>query len=135
MQQYFVMDKNKCKTVDEYMMCLPVEFSIALEKLRHTIKQAAPNAEEVISYQIPAFKQNGVLVYYAAFTKHCSFFVASNAVLEKYANELAPYQTSKGTIQFTPNKPLPTALIKKLVKERIKENEAKAKARLEKKRK
>jgi len=111
------------------MACLPVEFRVALEKLRHTIKQAAPNAEEVISYQMPAFKQNGVLVYYAAFTKHCSFFVASHAVLQKYANEVAPYQTSKGTIQFTPNKPLPAALVKKLVKERIKENEAKAKAK------
>lgn len=131
MQLHFIMDKNQFKTVDEYIALQPVEFRVALEKLRHTIKQAAPKAEEVISYQMPAFKQNGVLVYYAAFTKHCSFFVASHAVLQKYAAEVAPYQSSKGTIQFTPDKPLPTALVKKLVKERVKENEAKAK--LEKK--
>ncbi len=96
----------------------------ALEQLRAAIRSVVPDAEEVISYQIPTFKLQGSLVAYAAFAKHCSFFVMSPPLMEKFAKELASYEITKATIHFTPDRPLPAALVKKLVKARIKENEA-----------
>src|SRR5215471_15764615 len=122
-----VMKKGTSKNprnVDEYMSQVPQPQRDALEKLRRTIRSIVPDATEVISYDIPTFKLNGrMLVSYAAFTKHCSFFPGAGPV-EKHANDLKSFPTSKGTVQFTPEHPLSTVLVKKLVKTRIKLNEA-----------
>ena len=110
-------------TVDDYLAALPEESRATLEKIRKTIKAAAPKATEVISYQIPMYKQDGILVGFAAFKDHCSFFPGAKPVAT-YRDELKAYKTSKGTIRFPIGKPLPAALVKKLVKARIAENEA-----------
>ena len=94
------------------------------------IQSAVPlEATEAISYGIPAFKYNGMLVAYAAFASHCSFFPASGELLKEFAEELRDYPCSKGTIRFALDKPLPSALVKKLVKARVAKNEAKARAK------
>jgi len=111
------------QTVDDYLAALPDEARATLEKIRKTIKAVAPKATEVISYQMPMYKQNGMLVGFAAFKDHCSIFPGAKAVAT-YKDELKSYQTSKGTIRFPIGKPLPAALVKKLVKTRIAENEA-----------
>lgn len=98
----------------------------ALQKLRKTIKAAAPEAEEVISYNMPAFRHQGILVYYAAFKDHCSLFVGSAAAHKKFAVELKPFAGGKGTVHFTPERPLPAALVTRIVKARVAENEARA---------
>ncbi len=115
----------KVATVDEYLAAVPDESRAALERLRKVIRSAAPRADERIGYQIPMFYQRGPLVSFAAFPDHCSFFVMSPAVMDVHRSELERYETSKGTIRFTPSKPLPASLVKKLVKARIAENEAK----------
>jgi len=115
--------RTTATNVDEYLNDLPRESCVALEKLRKTIRAAAPDATEVISYQMPAYKHYGMLVVFAAFTEHCSFFVMSPSVMEEHKKELAGYDTSKGTIRFQTDKPLPAALVKRLVKARIAENE------------
>jgi len=112
-------------TVEDYMAALPDGSRAALEELRTTIKAAAPEAAETISYQMPAFKDHGrILVYYAAFKDHYSLFPASEAVIESLGEELKPYVTGKGTIRFEMGKPLPTALVKRIVKARLEENAA-----------
>jgi len=113
------------KDVDEYMASVPEPARTTLSKIRATIRSAVPaEATEVISYRMPAFRHNGVLVWFAAFSEHCSLFPTA-AIIEKFKNELKPFSTSKGTIQFPTNKPLPLALIKKLVKARVAQNESK----------
>jgi uncharacterized protein YdhG (YjbR/CyaY superfamily) len=114
----------KPKTIDEYLAALSDDKRMALEKLRKTIKSAAPKAEECISYQIPAFRQNGMLVGFSAAANHCSFFPMNSTTVKAFKDELKDFDTSKGTIRFQPNKPLPVALVRKLVKARIAENEA-----------
>lgn len=116
--------RSKAKNVDEYLTKVPVEARATLEKLRRQIKAAAPNAIEVISYDIPMFKHHGMLVAFAAFKNHCSLFPGA-AALQTYKDELKGYKTSKGTIRFPSDQPLPASLVKRLVKARIKENEAK----------
>lgn len=116
------------KTVEEYLARVPAEMRAALEDLRKTIRAAAPGADEVISYQIPAFRLHGPLVYYAAFRDHCSFFVASPAARRAFAAELKPFAGGKGTVHFTPDRPLPVDLITRIVKARVAENEARASA-------
>lgn len=111
-------------SVEHYLAAQPKEVRAALELLRKTIRSVVPDAEEVISYQIPTFKLGGPLVAYAAFANHCSFFVMSPPLMEKFAKELAPYEVGKATIHFAPEKPLPTTLVKRLVKARVKEIEA-----------
>jgi uncharacterized protein YdhG (YjbR/CyaY superfamily) len=101
-------------TVDEYLEGVPEKDRAALEKLRRQIRAAAPDAEEVISYRMPMFKLHGMLAGYAAFADHLSMFV-SPAVIEAHSEELEGYKTSKGTIQFKADKPLPASLVKKLV--------------------
>jgi uncharacterized protein YdhG (YjbR/CyaY superfamily) len=110
--------------VEAYLQALPQPMRLALERLRKLIREAAPDAEEVISYQMPGFRHQGVLVTYAAFTDHCSFFPMSPAVLEALTGELTGFVTSKGTIRFTPEKPLPEALVKRIVRARVAENES-----------
>ena len=116
-------------TVEEYLNVVPGDKLLVLKKLRQTIRSVVPKAEEYISYGMPTFKYNGPLVSYAAFKEHCSLFPWGGSVIKKFADELGSFKTSKGTIQFTVDKPLPVALVKKLVKERMKENEAKALAK------
>ena len=111
--------------VEEYLAALPEGSRAALTKIRETIKAAAPEATETISYQMPAFKHHGrFLVSYAAFKDHCSFFPASNAVMRALGKELKPYFSGKGTLRFTAEKPIPAALVKKIVKARLEENAA-----------
>jgi uncharacterized protein YdhG (YjbR/CyaY superfamily) len=112
-------------SVEDYLAALPEAPRAALEKLRKTIRAAAPEATETISYQMPTFKLNGrFLVSYAAFKDHCSLFPASSKVLEALGEELEPYFSGKGTIRFTADKPLPSAVVKKIMKTRIEENTA-----------
>jgi uncharacterized protein YdhG (YjbR/CyaY superfamily) len=116
---------EKTSSVEEYLATLPADKRATLEKLRKTIKAAAPEAIETISYQMPAFKDRGrILVYYAAFKDHYSLFPASEAVMEALREELEPYFAGKGTIRFPADEPLPSALVRKVVKARIEENAA-----------
>jgi uncharacterized protein YdhG (YjbR/CyaY superfamily) len=109
-------------TIDDYLAGLGDDKRAALEKLRKAIRAAAPKAEECISYQIPAFRLNGkILVCFGAAAKHCSFYPGSGSTVETFKDELKGYDTSKGTIRFQADKPLPTALVRKLVKARIAE--------------
>ena len=117
------------KNIDDYLSQLPENQRIVLEELRQTIREAAPQAEEIISYQMPAFKYNGMLVYFAAFKNHCSLFGGNAAVIKEMAAELKDYKTSTGTIQFTVDNPLPAALVRKIVLARIQQNEDKVKAK------
>jgi uncharacterized protein YdhG (YjbR/CyaY superfamily) len=114
-------------TIDEYISFQPKDLQVFLEKLRETIKTAAPSAEEVISYKMPAFRYHGMLVYFAAFKNHYSLFPANSKLIIEMKEELKMYKTSKGTIQFAFEKPLPVALIKKIVKARVQENLIKSK--------
>ena len=117
----------KPQTIDEYLAPLSTEKRAALEKLRKAIKSAAPGAEECISYRIPAFRLGGrLLVAFGAATNHCAFYPGAFPV-EAHKDELKAYDTSKGTIRFQANKPLPATLVGKLVKARIAENETKYK--------
>ncbi|MBS1772158.1 MAG: DUF1801 domain-containing protein [Bacteroidetes bacterium] len=125
------MDSKKFTTIDEYHALAPKAVRDIMDDMRATIKQAAPKATEVISYNMPAFKQNGVLVYYAAAKEHIGFYPTS-APIVVFKEELAKYKTSKGAIQFPLDKPLPKTLIKKIVKYRIAEDEAKALAKKKK---
>ena len=112
-------------SVDEYLSQVPEEPRAALEDLRETIKAAAPDTTETISYQMPTFKYRGrALVGFAAFKNHCSLFPYSGRVLDTYQEELGSFKTSKGTIQFTTDHPLPTSLVKKIVKTRLAEIES-----------
>ena len=122
--------KSVPRDVDEYLAGVPKEARAVLERLRQTIKAAAPMAAEVISYQMPMYKHHGMVIGFAAFRDHCSIFPGS-AVMDTHKEELKRYSTSKGTIRFPVNKPLPAALVKKLVKTRIRENEARAAKRRE----
>lgn len=118
------MRKKKPQSFDEYLAGVPTASRGALEKLRRTISSIVPEALETISYEIPTFKLNGrMLVSFAAFSKHCSFFPGAGPI-EVHKNDLKSFPTSKGTIRFTPERPLSAALVKKLVKTRIKLNQA-----------
>lgn len=108
------------KTVDAYLATLSPDKRVALEKLRKTIHAAAPDAEEYISYGIPAFRLNGFLVGFGAGKNHCSFY--PGAVIKGFQSELKNFDISKGTIRFQPDKPLPAALVKKLVQLRVEKN-------------
>lgn len=123
------MVMKKITSVDDYLKSVPKGMRTALNKLRKTIKAAAPDAEEVISYQMPAFRQNGILVYYAAFKDHCSLFVGSAHVRRQFCAELKRFQAGKGTVRFTPDRPLPAGLVTRIVKARVAENTARRPSR------
>lgn len=115
--------KAAAKTVDEYIAGVPEPAGSTLKHIRSVIRSVVPKeTTEVISYGIPMFKFNGMLVGYAAFKNHCSLFPTGSGVIEKFAKELKGYATSKGTIQFPSDKPLPDSLVKKIVKARVAEN-------------
>jgi uncharacterized protein YdhG (YjbR/CyaY superfamily) len=110
------------KTVDEYLAGIPEPGRSTLNEIRGTIRSTVPpEATESISYGIPVFKHKGVIVWFAAFRDHCSLFPGAS-VIAAFKDDLKEYQTSKGTIRFPLDKPLPAALLKKLVKARIAEN-------------
>lgn len=113
------------RNVDEYLARVSEPARSTLNKMRAVIRSVVPReATETISYGIPAFKHKGVLVWFAAFSKHCSLFPTA-AVIEKFKKDLKDFTISKGTIQFPIDKPLPTALVKKLVKARVRQKENK----------
>jgi uncharacterized protein YdhG (YjbR/CyaY superfamily) len=114
----------KPTTVEEYLATLPDDRRAGVEELRRTIQAAAPEATETIAYLMPAMRSHGgqFLVSYAAYKKHYSLFPASEAVIEAGGGELKPYLAGKGTIQFPADKPLPIALVAKIVKVRVAEN-------------
>ena len=117
--------RPKGATHDDYLSGLPDDKRAALEKLRRSIKAAAPRAEECISYQLPAFRLDGkVLVLFGATVKHCSFFPGSGTAVAAHRDDLRGYSTTKGTIRFDADKPLPATLVRKIVKYRIAENAA-----------
>ncbi|TMI89019.1 MAG: DUF1801 domain-containing protein [Bacteroidetes bacterium] len=126
------MEANKnFRTVEEYFSAFPASTKKVLMKMRETIRQAAPQAEELISYNMPAFKLHGVLVYYAAYKSHIGFYPTASP-MKAFKEELADYKTSKGAIQFPIEKAIPTNLVKKIVKFRINENLEKARLKGEK---
>ncbi len=112
-------------TVDEYIALAEPKVKKALKAIRKTIKEAAPKAEEVISYQIPGYKYHGMLVFFAGWKNHISFYPAPWGA-EALKKEMSAYEGSKGTIKFSLDKPMPLTLIKKMVRYRMKENEARA---------
>ena len=116
------------KNIDDYIASFPKDLQIILEQMRTIIRKAAPKAEEVISYAMPAFKLNSVLVYFAGYKNHIGFYPMSAAIIA-FKKELSIYKSSKGAVQFPLDKPLPSALITKMVKYRIAENLQKAKAK------
>ena len=113
------------KSIDEYIGRYPKNIQVILQKIRLTIKRAAPDAKEAISYEIPTFKLGGNLVHFAAFAKHISFFPTSSGIA-KFKKELEPYETSKRTVRFPLGKPIPYELISKITKFRVKEATQKA---------
>jgi uncharacterized protein YdhG (YjbR/CyaY superfamily) len=115
-------------SVDAYLADLPPGRRTVVEAMRRTIKAAAPEATETIAYQMPAFRSHGgqFLVSYAAFKHHYSLFPASGAVIEALGDALAPYLAGKGTIRFPADTPIPTGIVKKIVKVRLRENASRA---------
>lgn len=116
------------KNTDDYLALQPEKFVVLLEKIRQAVRTLVPEAVEVMSYGMPAFKYKGrMLIYYAGFKNHCSLFPGGKAVVSKFKKELKPYKTSAGTISFTAERPLPAALLKKIISARAKDNLNKSK--------
>ncbi len=120
------------QTIDEYIAGFPPDVQVILQQVRATIREAAPGAEETIKYRMPTFLLDGNLVYFAAFKNHIGFYPIPTGI-EKFKKELSAYKTAKGSVQFPLDKPMPLALIRKIVKFRVKENLEKAKAKSKKK--
>ena len=118
--------KTAPKTVEQYLAAVPEPARSTLKKVRATIRASVPReTTELISYRIPMFKYKGLLMGYAAFTHHCSLFPMGSSLLKEFARELEGYSLSKGTIRFALDKPFPAALLKKLAKARVEQNEEK----------
>jgi|ERR1700694_1852015 len=115
------MERTNFKTVAEYISALPENARSAAEQMRQTIKKAAPKAEEVISYQMPAFKYFGMLVYFAVYKNHVGFYPRASGI-KAFQKELSSYEGAKGSVRFPMGQPLPLGLITKMVKYRAKEN-------------
>lgn len=121
-----MMKSDKPETVDAYISAFPAKIQKLLKQMRAAIKKAAPQAEELISYNMPAYKQNGMLVYFAAFEHHIGFYPTASGI-QQFKKEIADFKNSKGAVQFPLEEPLPLGLIAKIVKFRVSENNAKAK--------
>jgi uncharacterized protein YdhG (YjbR/CyaY superfamily) len=122
-----MMGEGKAKDVESYLAACPEPHRSTLEKIRATIRSVVPKeATETISYGMPSFRYKGALVAYGAFKEHCSFFPMSASLLDDFSDELKGFRTSKGTVQFPIDKPLPAALLRKLVRARVVQNEAKS---------
>ncbi|MBS1511340.1 MAG: DUF1801 domain-containing protein [Bacteroidetes bacterium] len=119
------MKKTTIADVDSYIKQFPVPVQQLLQQLRNTIRKAAPNAEEIISYQMPAYKQDGMVAYFAAYANHIGFYPTASPIVY-FQKEIALYKNSKGAVQFPLDQPLPLALVKKMVLFKLKENKAKA---------
>lgn len=115
------MTINKPTNTDEYIASFPKETQLLLEQIRAIIKKAAPNATEVISYQMPAFKQNKILVYFAGYKNHIGFYPTATGI-EAFKSEFTNYKWSKGAVQFPLNQPLPEELITKIVSFKVNED-------------
>jgi uncharacterized protein YdhG (YjbR/CyaY superfamily) len=120
------------KTIDEYIAGFPPDVQAILQKIRLTIRKAAPGAEETIKYQMPTFMLKGNLVYFAAFKEHIGFYPIPTGI-EKFRKELAVYKQGRGSVQFPLDQPMPYGLISRIVKFRVKENLARAAAKSKKK--
>lgn len=120
---------DKFRTVEEYCISFPPEIREKLEEMRTIILMTAPEAEEAISYNMPAIKLNGMVVYYAAWKEHIGFYPASYGALKEFDKEFAAFPRSKGTVRFKHDKPLPVDLISRVVAFRLKENEVSAAAK------
>lgn len=118
-------------TIDEYIAGYPPDVQAILQQIRQTIREAAPDAEEAISYQLPTFRLHGNLVHFGAFKSHIGFYPTPTGI-EKFQKELSVYQGAKGSVRFPLDQPIPYALIKRIVKFRVKENRAQAAARSKK---
>ncbi len=126
-------DQTAPKTIDEYIAGYPPNVQKILQQIRRTIRKAAPDAEETISYRMPTFTLKGNLVYFAAFKSHIGFYPIPTGI-EAFKKELAVYKQGKGSVQFPIDKPLPVNLIARIVKFRVKENLERAKAKEKKRR-
>jgi uncharacterized protein YdhG (YjbR/CyaY superfamily) len=126
-------NRAKPETIDEYISTFSPEVQDILQRIRQVVRSAAPDAQEAISYGIPAFRLNGVLVYFAAFKKHIGFYppIRGDARLQK---AISPYAGEKGNLQFPLDRPIPYTLIERIAKLRVKQNLAKAEAQRNKKR-
>src|SRR6266536_439739 len=118
-------DQTAPKTIDEYIAGFPNDIQEVLQKIRMTIRKAAPEAEETIKYRMPTFTMKGNLIHFAAFKNHIGFYPVPTGI-EKFKKELSVYKTAKGSVQFPLDKPIPFDLISKIVKFRVKENLARA---------
>jgi uncharacterized protein YdhG (YjbR/CyaY superfamily) len=125
-------DQTAPKTIDDYIAGYPQDIQAILQKIRVTIKKAAPDAEETINYGVPTFTLKGNLVHFAAAKKHIGFYPTPTGI-EKFKNELSVYEGAKGSVQFPLDKPMPLSLISKIVKFRVKENLERAAAKGKKK--
>lgn len=129
------MARSDFNSVPEYIALQPEAARRALKRVRSTIRKALPGAEEVISYQIPAYKLNGsVVIYFAAWTKHYALYPAGDRLVAMFKDELAPYEVTKGTIRFPLSEPVPVQLIERIAKFKAKEAAERAKAKAAKKR-
>jgi uncharacterized protein YdhG (YjbR/CyaY superfamily) len=124
-------DQPAPQTIDEYIAGFPIDVQQILQQIRQTIREAAPGAQEAISYQMPTFKLHGNLVHFAAFRQHIGFYPTPSGI-DAFKDELAPYASSKGAVQFPLGKPNPHALISRIVTNRVEENLAKAAAKKQK---
>ncbi|MDP9220703.1 MAG: DUF1801 domain-containing protein [Actinomycetota bacterium] len=123
------MAKTDFKSVDEYIATLPEDVQAILQRVRSTIRKALPGAEEVISYQIPAYRlHGGTVLYFAGWKRHYSLYPATDHVVEAFKDELAPYEVDKGTIRFPLSQPVPVKLIERIAKFRAREAAERAKA-------
>ncbi len=121
------MSKNQFKTIDGFIAGFPKSVRVVLEELRRVIRESAPGAEETISYGIPTFDLNGRhLVHFSAYKNHVGFYPTSSGI-EAFRKELSPFKTSRGTVQFPLDKPIPYDLVKKIVKFRVEETESRKK--------
>jgi uncharacterized protein YdhG (YjbR/CyaY superfamily) len=122
------MEKKEYKTIDEYIALFPEDVQKIMQKIRRIINEVAPEAKEAISYQMPAFKLNGNLVYFAGFKSHIGFYPTPSGT-ETFQKELSPYKSGKGSVRFPLDQPIPYDLIRKIVLFRVKENLAKKKSK------
>jgi uncharacterized protein YdhG (YjbR/CyaY superfamily) len=124
------MANTDYKSVDEYIASRPADVQLVLQRVRDTMRKAMPGAEEVISYQIPAFRLHGrVVLYFAGWKQHCSIYPVTDPLVTAFGAELEPYRASKGTLRFPLDQPMPVKLIERIAKFSAKEAAERAKAR------
>ena len=124
-------NKTAPRNIDEYIAGFPADVQEILEKIRMTIREAAPEATETISYQIPTFKLKGNLVHFAGYKRHIGFYPTPSGI-EKFRNDLSAYKSAKGSVQFPLNQPIPYILVREIVKFRVQENLSRAQANTKK---